>query len=347
MLTPAAIRDIAMGFQRSRVLLTAVELKIWSALGDERLASRGLAARLGTDARATDRLLNALVSMGLLEKADARFANTAASRRYLDEASPDVLAGLGHTASMWQAWHGLTDTVRHGVPAMRAAINDRGDGWLDPFIAAMHYRAAQQAPVVASMLTLDGVRRVLDVGGGSGAFAMAFAAQQPGLEAVVFDLPNVVPITCRYLAAAGLTARVTTATGDYLADDLPGGFDLVFLSAVVHSNAPEENAALIRKCAAALTPGGRVAVMDFVMDEDRIAPAMGALFALNMLVATDQGDTFTEAEIRGWLSAAGLVQGPRLETPFGSAIVVGRRPASVRKIEGCRAGLQARRIRRG
>jgi len=322
-LAPAAIRDIAMGFQRSRVLLTAVELKIWSAIGDARVASVALAGRLGSDARATDRLLNALVAMGLLEKSDGLFANTAASRRYLDEASANFLAGLGHTASMWQAWHGLTDTVRHGVPAMRASINDRGDGWLEPFIAAMHHRAAQQAPVVASMLNLDGVTRVLDVGGGSGAFAMAFALQQPGLKAVVFDLPNVGPITRRYVAAAGLASRVTTATGDYLTDDLPGGFDLVFLSAVVHSNAPEENAALIRKCAAALIPGGRVAVMDFVMDEDRTAPAMGALFALNMLVATDRGDTFTEAEIRGWMTAAGLAEGPRLETPFGSGIVIG------------------------
>jgi predicted O-methyltransferase YrrM len=210
---------------------------------------------------------------------------------------------------------------------MRAAINDRGDGWLAPFIAAMHYRAAQQAPAVASILQLDGVRRVLDVGGGSGAFAMAFAEAQPGLEAVVFDLPNVVPITRRYVAAAGLTARVTTATGNYLTDGLPGGFDLVFLSAVVHSNAPDENAALLRKCAAALNAGGRVAIMDFVMNDDRTAPAPGALFALNMLVATDRGDTFTEGEMRGWLAAAGLGQGPRLDTPFGSGIVVGRRPA--------------------
>ena len=118
--------------------------------------------------------------------------------------------------------------MRQGTPAPAAAINDRGDAWLEPFIAAMHYRAAQQAPVVASTARPDGVARVLDVGGGSGAFAMAFARQQPGLEAVVFDLPNVVPITRRYVAAAGLTARVDDrAAGDYLEDPLPGGFDLV------------------------------------------------------------------------------------------------------------------------
>ena len=116
---------------------------------------------------------------------------------------------------------------------------------------------------------------------------------------------------------------MTTAAGDYLDDALPGGFDLVFLSAVVHSNAPEENAALVRTCAAALNPGGRVAIMDWVMDEDRDAAGEGAMFALNMLVATDRGDTFTEGEIRGWMADAGLAQGPRIDTATGTSIVIG------------------------
>jgi 2-polyprenyl-3-methyl-5-hydroxy-6-metoxy-1,4-benzoquinol methylase len=324
-LNPAEIREMAMGFQRSRVVLTGIELRVWTALGDERLTSAALSSRLGTHPRATDRLLNALVAIGLLAKADGLFANTRASGRYLVETSPDFIAGMGHTASMWRAWSGMTDAVRQGAPAVREAINDRGEGWLEPFIAAMHYRAALQAPVVASMLDLGGVARVLDVGGGSGAFAMAFARQNPSVQAVVLDLPNVLPITRRYVEEAGLSARVTTATGDYLKDPLPGGFDLAFLSAVVHSNSPEENAALVRKCAAALNPGGRVAIMDWVMEEERTAPAMGAMFALNMLVATDHGDTFTEGEMRRWIRDAGLAQGPRLDMPFGSGIVTGLR----------------------
>jgi SAM-dependent methyltransferase len=320
--TPGSLRELAMNFQPSRVLLTAVELRIFSLIGDDGLASEDVAARAGSHPRATDRLLNALCAMQLLEKTDGRFRNTPDSRRYLDERSPDYAAGLGHTASMWHTWSGLTDAVRDGKPALRAAINDRG-AWLEPFIAAMHHRAVQHGPAVAALIGLDGVRRALDVGGGSGAFAMAFARQQPDLHAVVFDLPNVVPLTQKYIAGAGLEGRVTTAVGDYLVDPLPGGFDLVFLSAVVHSNAPEENARLIRSCAAALAPGGRVAVVDFVMDDTRVTPTAGAFFALNMLVATDHGDTFTEREIRGWMRDAGLDAGPRLETGFGTAVVIG------------------------
>ena len=325
--TPAAIRELAMNFQSSRVLLTAVELRVFSLIGDGGLTSADLAGRAGSHPRATDRLLNALCALRLLVKRDGRYWNMPEARRYLDDGSPEFAAGLAHTASMWHGWSGLTDAVREGRPALRAAINERGDAWLKPFIAAMHYRAAHQAPEVAALVGLDGVERVLDVGGGSGAFAMAFAARAPGLVAVVFDLPNVLPLTRDYIAGAGLSGRVTTAAGDYLVDPLPKGFDLVFLSAVIHSNSPEQNASLLASCAAALNPGGRVAVVDWVMDDDRVTPAVGAFFALNMLVATDRGDTFTEGEIRGWMNSAGLAPGPRIDTGSGTSIVIGIGPS--------------------
>jgi SAM-dependent methyltransferase len=321
--TPGAIRELAMNFQPSRVLLSAVELRLFSLIGGGGLTAAEVAARAGTHPRATDRLLNALCALQLLAKRDGRFWNTADSRRFLDDASPEYAAGLGHTAGMWHSWSGLTEAVRDGRPALGAPINDRGDAWLQPFIAAMHYRAIQHAPRIAALVGLDGVGRALDVGGGSGAFAMEFARQRPGLEAVIFDLPNVVPLARAYIAGAGLGARVTATAGDYLADPLPAGFDLVFLSAVVHSNAPEANARLLRSCAAAVNPGGRVAVVDFVMDGDRIEPPAGALFALNMLVATDHGDTFTEEEIRGWMTDAGLGAGQRIDTGLGTAIIIG------------------------
>jgi SAM-dependent methyltransferase len=325
--TPASLRDLAMGFQPSRILLTAVELRLFGLIGDGGLTSAELAGRSATNPRATDRLLNALCAMRLLVKREGRFWNTPESRRYLDDGSPEYAAGLGHTASMWHTWSGLTEAVREGRPALRAAINERGDAWLKPFIAAMHYRAVQQAPGVAELVGLDGVERVLDVGGGSGAFAMAFAAKKPGLVAVVFDLPNVLPLTREYIAEADLTCCVTTAVGDYLVDPLPTGFDLVFLSAVIHSNSAAQNAALLKSCAAALNPGGRVAVVDWVMDDDRVTPPGGAFFALNMLVATDHGDTFTEAEIRGWMGSAGLAPGPRIDTGSGTGIVIGMGPS--------------------
>ena len=315
------ILKVAMGYQASRVLLTGVELGVFTVIGDGETTSADVAAALHTDPRATDRLLNALSALGFLTKQDGRVRNSAAARQFLVRTSPGYMAGLGHTSSMWRTWSGLSDSVRTGQPAMGNVINDRGGDWLEPFIAAMHYRAARQADPIVGVLDLSHVERVLDVGGGSGAFAMAFARREPGLRAVVFDLPNVLPLTRRYIEEAGFSSRVTTVVGDFNTDPLPGGFDLIFLSAIVHGNSAKENAALIGKCAAALNPGGRVAIVDWVMDDERVQPTTGAMFALNMLVGTGAGDTFTESEIRGWFVGADLTTVARQSTPFGTDIM--------------------------
>jgi len=189
----------------------------------------------------------------------------------------------------------------------------------------MHARARHNAPAVVGHLDLSGVSCVLDVGGGSGAFSMAFVCARDGIRATVFDLPNVVPLTRDYVAREGLADRIDTAVGDYNVDLLGEGFDLVFLSAIIHSNSPAENRRLLWKCAAALEPDGQVVVQDFIMDDDRISPPFGALFALNMLVATEAGDTYTESEVRSWMEEAGLSAIARQDTAFGTTLVIGRK----------------------
>jgi SAM-dependent methyltransferase len=175
-------------------------------------------------------------------------------------------------------------------------------------------------------LDLTGVSRVLDVGGGSGAYAMEFARATPALSAVVFDLPNVLPLTAGYLAHAGLGDRVALVAGDYDRDELGSGFDLVLLSAIIHSNSPQANRELVRRSVAALNPSGRLVVQDFIVDEGRTGPPFGVMFALNMLVGTPGGDTYTESEVRRWMSEAGLSSVTRRETGFGTSLLVGRRP---------------------
>ena len=320
-----SILEIASAFQRSRVLLSAFELDIFTVLADERRSSEEVAGAIGAEARATDRVMNALCAMGLLEKRDGLFANTDQSGRYLVKGKPDYMAGLGHTAHMWETWSTLTATVRDGKPAPGTGVLDRGEDWLRPFIAAMHWRGRRHAPAVVSLLDLRGVSRVLDVGGGSGAFAMAFVRARAGISAVVFDLPGVLPLTRNYAHVEGFAALIETVAGDYLTDDLPAGFDLVFLSAVVHSNSAGENERLIRKSAAALNPGGQVVIQDWLMAEDRSGPAGAALFAINMLVGTKCGDTYTESEVRGWMAAAGLGDIHRTDVPSGTSLMIGRK----------------------
>lgn len=318
------IQDIASGFQRSRALLTAFELGVFTTLNDQRLTSAEVAEAVAASPRYVDRLLNALVALGLVEKAHERFANTGLAAAHLVKGRPGYMGGLGHTAHLWETWSHLTEVVRDGQPAARPAVNDRGDDWLRPFIAAMHWRSAQTAPEVVGALDLAEVSRVIDVGGGSGAYAMAFARARAGISAVVFDLPNVVPLTRAYIREQSLSAQVEVVAGDYLRDSLGEGFDLALLSMVIHSHSPGENGALLAKVARALAPGGQVVIQDFLMAEDRSGPLQPALFALNMLVGTERGDTYTETEVRGWLGEAGFTSVTRTDTTFGSSLLVGR-----------------------
>jgi SAM-dependent methyltransferase len=325
-LTPEDIMQIAVGFRQSRILLTAYELGVFTALGDNEKASGEVADELGTDARATDRLMNALCAIGLLEKKDGLFSNTPSAAELLVEGKPGYMAGLMHTVHLWGAWSTMTDAVRAGGSVAMGPVNDRGDRWLEAFIAGMHYRGMRNAEAVVSRLDLNGVTRVLDVGGGSGAFSMALVRAGEGLRAKVFDLPNVIPLTAKYLEAEGYSGRVDTVVGDYHADDFGEGYNMVLLSAIIHSNSFEENRALIKKAADAVNPGGQVVVSDFIVDEDRTGPPRAVFFALNMLVATEAGDTYTESEVRDMMGQAGLTDITREDTGFGSSLMIGRKP---------------------
>jgi len=325
-LTARTLFELATDFQRSRTFLTAYELELFTLLNDEERTSGEIAAAIGSDPRATDRLMNALTALGLLEKQDGRFRNAPVAASHLVKGKPDYMACFGHTANLWTTWSGLTEAVRRGKPAdSLGAIGDRRTDWLRPFIAAMHARARHTAGDLVALLDLEGVRRVLDVGGGSGVYAMAFARARRGITAVVFDLPAVVPLSRSYVQAEGLSAEVEVVEGDYLRDPLGGGYDLVFMSAVIHANSPEENLRLVAKAATALEPGGCLVIVDFLMNEDRSGPPQAALFALNMLVGTPAGDTYTESEVRAWMEQAGFRDMKRVDTATGTNIVIGRK----------------------
>ena len=286
--------------------MSGFELDVFTNIPVSGTSGRELADRLHLDFHACERLLNALVSVGFLTKQEGMFFNTAESFAFLSKKGPDYLGGLMHTNHLWNTWSNLTQVVKSGKSAHPDDINDRGEGWLYAFINAMHDRAVKQAPHQLAGIDLSGIRSLLDVGGGSGAFSMEFISRKPEMEATVFDLPNVVPITRRFIDKEGFTGKIATYTGDYTVDELPVGFDLVFLSAIIHSNSLEVNRNLIKKCYKSLNPGGKVIIQDWIMNNERTLPVQGAIFAINMLVGTEAGDCFSEEEVTDMLQNAGF-----------------------------------------
>ena len=317
-MNPATIREFAASFQKSRILLSGFELDIFTNLEESGSSAGEIARKLHFDEHACERLLNALVSLGFLRKQSELYFNTEDSSTFLSKRSPEYLGGLMHSNHLWNTWSNLTRVVKTGKSAHPAEINDRGEEWLFPFINAMHDRAKKQAPIQVANIDLSDVKSVLDIGGGSGAFCMAFVSRKPDIEATVFDLSNVVPITRQFLEKEGYAGRIKTHAGDYTTDNLRGGFDLVFLSAIIHSNSLEVNSALIKKCYGSLNRNGRIVIQDWIMNNERTLPVGGAIFAINMLVGTEAGDCFTEREVAKMLADAGFANISRLDFETGS-----------------------------
>jgi len=196
----------------------------------------------------------------------------------------------------------LTGNAVRDQESVRGAAGDTAS-----FIRAMHEISGRMAPAVIESLGALQFGHLLDIGGASGTWTIPFLQRYPGARATIFDLPEVIPLAADAIKAPGMKGRIRLVAGDYLTDDLPGGADLAWVSAVVHQNSRGQNRTLFQRVFAALVPGGTILIREVVMDESRTTPVMGAFFAVNMLVGTPHGGTYTFGELQEDLAAAGFV----------------------------------------
>ncbi len=326
---PFALLEAVAAFMGSRAILTASELDLFTFVHRTPATARAAAEALGLDPRATERLLDCLASLGLLEKADQTYRTTGMGVFFSSDHPQTVLPMALHMNRQWRLWSDLTQAVRQGGRKDPAAGADFQGEDQKNFIAAMHVAGRALAREIASSYDASRFERLLDIGGASGSYTIAFLERNPQLKAVLFDLPQVIPLAEERIREEGFLDRVELVAGDFYQDELPGGCDLALLSAIIHQNGPEENDALYRKIRRALRPGGTLLIRDYIMDPSRTKPTGGALFALNMLVSTRRGDTYTLEEVRGSLERAGfrdvrqIRSGERMD-----ALVEARTPAA-------------------
>jgi len=319
---PDRLNEMIRGYMPSRCILTALELDIFTAVGGGANAEQ-IGTRVHAHARAVGVLLNALVALGLLSKTGDEYRNTSESSRFFVEGSKDNHRdGLLHTANIWHSWSTLTEVVHGGT---RVAI-DRSNApeWTVNFIAGMQRNSRDRAPLVVKALGTDGVRRILDLGGGSGAYSIAFAKASPDVRCEILDLPEVVPLTSEYVSRAGVSAQVSLRAGDMLRGDFGSGYDVVMLNAICHMFSEEQNRDMFRRARKALAPNGRLVVQDFILNPDKTGPLQAALFSVNMLVGTDAGASYSEVEYTSWMKAAGFTKVSRIKLPGPSDLIVGR-----------------------
>ena len=318
---PDRLDQMIRGYMSSRCILTALELDLFTAVGDGATAAQ-IGTRINANVRAVGMLLNALVALGLLSKSHDAYKNTSESARFFVQGSKDNHRnGLLHTANIWHRWSTMTDAVRSGtrVPIDR----DETPAWTRNFIAGMQRNAKDRAPLVVKALGTTGVRRILDLGGGSGAYSIAFAKTCPNVQCEILDIPEVVPLTTEYVSQAGVLAQVNLRTGDMLQDDFGSGYDIIMLNAICHMFSEEQNRDIFRRARQALAPNGRLVVQDFILNPDKTGPQHAALFSLNMLVSTDAGASYSEFEYTLWMKAAGFTEVSRINLPGPSDLIVG------------------------
>ena len=330
---PDDLNEMIRAFMSSRAVLTALELDVFTAVGSGASAAQ-VAQSIHAHSRATEMLLNVLVSLKLLDKKDSTFFNTPVSARFFSQGSRDqARSAFMHTVHLWHRWSSLTECVCAGTSVgtsvgTSAGARSREENWAPAFIAAMDRNAKERAGAVIKAVGTDGIQHMLDLGGGSGAYSIAFARAIPGLNSEILDLGEVVPITQENIRKAGLADRIAIRVGDMLRDPLGKNYDLILVSAICHMFSPEENRELFERAHNALAPRGKVVVQDFILEPGKTAPRFAALFSLNMLVGTQAGSSYSEPEYASWLREAGFSDVRRVRLPGPAGLMIGVRASS-------------------
>ncbi len=318
------ILDMAYGYQRSRILFTASELDVFSLIGTESKTAEEIAISLNSDTRATERLLNALCAIGLLEKNLKKYSNSSLSLRFLVKSKPEYIGLMEHCSDLWEQWGNLTEAVKLGKPPRPRAINELRDKEVEAFIEAVHWRSKILAPEIADLIDLKNVDKIMDLGGGVGDYAIEFIKKKPGLKADLFTYPN-----CSYYAEEHLRSlhepsisdNIEIKTGDIVEDDIENGYDLIFLSFVFQQHDIWTNMKLAKKVRDALKNGGLIVIQDILIDDNRISPEFNAMYSLELLVNTDGGETYTRSDLWLILKEAWFSGVEVQTTGFGTSLI--------------------------
>jgi predicted O-methyltransferase YrrM len=317
------IDTMTSGYRNSCILIAALKVGIFEALKDGSRTPAEVAADLDLDARAVDVVMCALAAAEILLEGNGRFRIDPGARPFLLAGGPETMASIiGHNRSLLRNWVHLEEVMRSGTPAPRTKKTPEE---MEDFICGMENVSRRTSLEVADKVDLKVARRLLDLGGGPGTAALTFARAHPDLHCVVFDLEGPVGIAADQIQKAGLEDRVTTREGDFLADDLGEGFDVVYIANIIHMLSPGQTLELLKKAGGALVAGGRVLVKDFFLEDSKTTPPWTAQFSVNMLVSTEGGKSYTLTEIRDLLAQAGFVGLETVAIARNSLVISGRR----------------------
>jgi predicted O-methyltransferase YrrM len=313
------ILQTAFAFWNSKVLLTAVQFGLFTALGDRQMSGEELGAELGLHPRAISDFFDALVAMQFLGREgdgpSAKYFNTLAGSLYLVQGSPRYIGGILVMLNdrLFKYWHDLPEALRTGRPQNEIKHGQKGMfeelyaeiARLEQFMGAMTGLSRINFEAFAARFDFTKFKTLCDVGGATGLLSIEAAKKNPHLRCISFDLPPVEPIAQKHIAAAGLRDRITTASGDFFRDPLPKA-DVITMGMILHDWNLEKKMQLIRAAYDALPPGGAFVAIEALIDDARRQNVFGLLMSLNMLIEFGDAFDYSGADFRAWCSEVGF-----------------------------------------
>jgi len=323
------LNEISYSYWKAQVLFVAIDMDVFTLTAGNGKSCKVIARKLRTDLRATEMILNALVSLEFLRKIGEVYRNTAISNRYLVKGS-QLYQGdrIHHFHNMWDCWSKLNVAIKTGKPtAYDNAEEEVDEKRLREFIRAMHNIGVVQAGEICEELHLKKYRSLLDLAGGQGTYAVRFVKENPKMKAVVFDLPEVIKITRDHIKKSGMKGKVATKAGDCLKDSFGKElYDIVFVSNLLHIYKPGENRKILKKCWDSLLKKGIVVIQEFVLNSAKTQPLFGTLFSLNMLMGTHRGSSYSYVEMKEWLKDVGFKNIKKVNLDLDSGLIIGHKP---------------------
>ena len=295
------LMELGQGYQQSMILLCSIRLGVFRGLAKSPLSALELARNIGADPSRLEVLLNGLVALRLLSKAGGCYRLSRAAREFLLSGRQSRESILLHLMDCWDDWGKLAGKIRGGQKKRGGEV-----GYQENFIRGMGENSRERAEAVARKFPLRSGDRLLDLGGGPGAYAVAWATAYPGVEVFLFDLPATLRVTRKILKEKRVEGRVRLLQGDFLKDPIGGPYSFVWISQILHAFSQKDCVKLLGKARAALAPGGKAAVQEFMVCERKISPPGPVLFSVHMVALTEAGRTYTSNEIAAMMKEAGF-----------------------------------------
>jgi predicted O-methyltransferase YrrM len=324
-INPGQLLKISGNYWKACTLHAGIKLNVFTAIGSDLVASGDVARKLEVDERGMTMLLNALSAMGLLTKTENNYCNTSAASAFLSKDSSQYIGYMiMHHHNLVDSWSKLNKAVKTGKPVRERVSHSEGET-RETFLMGMFNMAMNVAPRLVIKINLSKRKHLLDLGGGPGTYAIHFCMNNPQLKATVYDLPTTRPFAQSTIEKFGLEDRIDFMDGDYLEDGIKGLYDVAWLSHILHGEGPEDCRKIINKAVSAVEPGGIIIVHDFILDYTMDSPLFPALFSLNMLLGTKDGQSYSEKQIKKMLADAGVKDMQRIpiQTPNDSGIITG------------------------